>query len=99
LGPENSYVAFDQGFGADVSWVAAKVDQAPSTGEVSFGYGTDAMEWVEYDRTDFDEGSNNAYVIIRELDASIVVIAGTSKQAVGQVAEDVAYQLGMRASQ
>jgi hypothetical protein len=54
---------------------------------------------VEYDRTDFDEGSNNAYVIIRELDASIVVIAGTSKQAVGQVAEDVAYQLGMRANQ
>ena len=98
LGPENSYVAFDQGFGADVSWVAAKVDQAPATGEVSFGYGTDAVEWVEYDRTAFDEGSNNAYVIIRELDTSILVIAGTSKQAVAQVAEDVAYQLSMRAT-
>jgi hypothetical protein len=93
LGPENSYVSFDQGFGADASWVAGKVEQSPLTGEVLLGLEPDTVTWEEYDRTAFDAGANNAYVLSVELAESIIVIAGNNKRAVEQVAEDVSFQI------
>lgn len=93
LGPENSYVAFDQGFGAGASWVAAKVEQSPLTGEVFLGIKSNTVAWEEYDRTAFDAGANNAYVLSVKLPESIIVIAGNNKRAVEQVAEDVSLQI------
>jgi len=93
LGPENSYVSFDQGFGADASWVAGKVEQSPLTGEVLLGLEPDTTTWEEYDRTAFDAGANNAYVLSVVLAESIIVIAGNNKRAVEQVAEDVSFQI------
>jgi hypothetical protein len=93
LGPENSYVAFDQGFGADATWVAGKVEQSPSSGSVELGYGTNTLEWIEYDRSAADEGANNAYVLVLEQEEFILVVAGTSKRAVAQVTDDITFQL------
>ena len=93
LGPENSYVSFDQGFGADATWVAGKVEQSPSTGSVELGYGVTTLEWVEYDRTVADEGANNAYVLVLEQEGFVLVVAGTSKRAVGQITDDITFQL------
>ena len=93
LGPENSYVAFDQGFGADATWVAGKVEQSPSSGSVELGYGMNTLEWTEYDRTAADEGANNAYVLVLEQEEFILVVAGTSKRAVAQITDDITFQL------
>lgn len=93
LGPENSYVAFDQGFGADATWVAGKVEQSPSSGSVELGYGVNTLEWIEYDRTAADEGANNAYVLVLEQEGFILVVAGTSKRAVAQITDDITFQL------
>jgi hypothetical protein len=93
LGPENSYVAFDQGFGADATWVAGKVEQSPSSGSVELGYGTNTLEWIEYDRSAADEGANNAYVLVLEQEEFILVVAGTSKRAVAQITDDITFQL------
>lgn len=93
LGPENSYVAFDQGFGADATWVAGKVEQSPPSGSVELGYGTNTLEWIEYDRSAADEGANNAYVLVLEQEEFILVVAGTSKRAVAQITDDITFQL------
>jgi len=93
LGPENSYVSFDQGFGADASWIAKRTDSAPSTGEVDFGYNSDSVTWKEYDRTAFDAGSLNSYVVVLDNGDSIIAIAGTSKRAVSEIADDASFQL------
>ena len=93
LGPENSYVSFDQGFGADATWVAGKVEQSPSSGSVELGYGTQTLEWTEYDRTAADEGANNAYVLVLEQEGFILVVSGTSKRAVAQITDDITFQL------
>jgi hypothetical protein len=93
LGPENSYVSFDQGFGADIAWLAAQVDGAPVTGEVEFGYGVDTLTWQEYDRTESAPGANNAYALALEQEGFFLVVSGTSQQAVAEIVEDVTFQL------
>jgi|TARA_B110000503_G_scaffold69219_1_gene107975 hypothetical protein len=94
LGPESSYVFIDQGFEADASWVSLRTERSASTGEVTFGYGADStLSWEEYDRSEADPGANNAYVIVYEDSSSTIIIGGTSKRAVSEVADEVSYQL------
>lgn len=93
LGPEDSYVFVDQGFGATEEWLALRTERAPSTGEVDLGYSPEEITWVEYDRREFDPTGNNAYVVVVETPESIVVIGGTNAQGVTEVANDVSWRL------
>ena len=93
LGPEDTYVFVDQGFGANEAWVALRVEQSASTGEVLLGYGPNQVEWVEFDRRDVDPGGNNAYVVVLEHDDSIVVVGGTNAKGVNEVANEVSWRL------
>jgi len=93
LGPEDSYVFVDQGFDATVSWVALRVEQAASTGEVSLGYGPTPITWIEYDRREMDPEGNNAYVVVYDQGESIVVVGGTNAKGVTEVASDLSWQL------
>ncbi len=89
LGPEDSYVFVDQGFGANDAWVALRVEQSASTGEVLLGYPPNQVAWVEYDRREVDPGGNNAYVVVLDYDDSIVVVGGTNAKGVTEEASEV----------
>jgi hypothetical protein len=93
LGPEDSYVFVDQGFGANDAWVALRVEQSRSTGDVLLGYAPNQVQWTEYDRQDVDSGGLNAYVVVLEQEGSIVVVGGTNARGVTEVANEVSWQL------
>ena len=93
LGPEDSYVFVDQGFGANDAWVATRVEQSASTGKVLLGYAPNQVEWLEYDRRDMDPTGNNAYVVVFEYEDSIVVVGGTNAKGVIEVANEVSWRL------
>ena len=93
LGPEDSYVFVDQGFGANEAWVALRVEQSRSTGEVLLGYSPNQLPWVEYDRREVDPTGNNSYVVVFTHDESIIVVGGTNAQGVTEVANEVSWRL------
>jgi hypothetical protein len=94
LGPEQSYVFLDQGFGADERWLAARTERSESTGTVAFGYGPPTeLWWDEYDRRDQDPGGIRSYVVVFTTPESTIVIGGTDERGVREVANDVSYQL------
>ena len=93
LGPEDSYVFVDQGFGANDAWVALRVEQSASTGTVLLGWSPNQVEWSEYDRREFYPTGNNAYVLVLEYDDSIVVVGGTNAKGVSEVANEVSWRL------
>jgi len=94
VGPEQSYVFVDQGFGADASWVAKRTENHPLTDEVPLGYDRRSdMVWDEYDRQNVDLGGNRAYVLILGLEDSTIAVGGTNKQGVREVAMDISDQL------
>lgn len=92
LGPEQSYVFVDQGFGADASWVQQRLDNSRTTGVVTLGY-LEELSWEEYDRQAQDPGGNRAYLVVTEWDDSTLVVGGTSRQAVHEVASDISDQI------
>ncbi len=92
LGPEQSYVFVDQGFGADVSWVQQRLNNSRTTGVVTLGY-QEELSWDEYDRQAQDPGGNKAYLVVTEWADSILVVGGTSRQAVHEVASDISDQI------
>lgn len=93
LGPEDSYVFVDQGFAANDAWVAQRVEQSASTGDVLLGYPPNQIEWREYDRRESDPGANNAYVVVLDYDESIVVVGGNNAKGVVEVANEVSWRL------
>lgn len=97
LGPEDTYVFIDQGFGANEAWVADRVERAASTGEVLLGYAPNQVEWMEYDRRDVDPTGNNAYVVVISTEDSIVVVGGTNAKGVTEVANEVSWRLAEEA--
>ena len=93
LGPEDSYVFVDQGFGANDAWVALRVEQSRRTGDVLLGYAPNQVQWTEYDRQDVDSDGLNAYVVVLKQEGSIVVVGGTNARGVTEVANEVSWQL------
>lgn len=90
LGPEQSYVFVDQGFNADAQWVQQRLDNARTTGVVMLGFDTSQeLPWDEYDRQTIDPGGNRAYVVVTEWNDSVLVVGGTSRQAVHEVAATI----------
>lgn len=97
LGPEQTYVFVDQGFDADAAWVARRVEQSASTGEVTLGYGPpNEVVWEEYDRQSVDPGGNRAYLVVTTWNDSVVVVGGNNKRGVEEVASDISYQMTMK---
>ena len=93
LGPEDSYVFVDQGFGATDAWVSVRIEQSASTGDVLLGYPPNQVEWVEYDRRESDPTGNNAYVVVLEAEDSVIVVGGTNAKGVIEVANEVSWRL------
>lgn len=90
LSPDGAFVFLDQGFSADIRWVAERTRQARSTGTLTITTESgDALVWEEYDRRDTDPNGNYAYLLVTELDSSYVVLGGTSELAVLDVARAV----------
>jgi hypothetical protein len=94
LGPEQSYVFVDQGFGADSLWLSSRIERSNPTGTATFGYGPpNELVWEEYDRRDEDPTGNNAYVVVLEGETFTLVVGGTDERGVREVANDITFQL------
>lgn len=93
LGPEDSYVFMDQGFGADEAWLKLRVRNSSSTGLVTLGYSPNQTDWVEYDRRDTDRNGNHSYLLVFEARDNIVVVGGTNPRGVKEVATELSWQL------
>ena len=94
ISPESGFVFVDQGFGADSRWLGLRTRQALPTGERVF---EDAegieITWIEYDRREADPSGNYAYLLSYTSDQSTIVVGGTTKDAVLEVAGAVAKSL------
>jgi hypothetical protein len=94
LGPEQSYVFVDQGFGADSLWLSSRTEQSNSTGTVTFGYGApNELVWQEYDRRDQDPSGIRSYVVAITTEQSTIVVGGTDERGVREVANEISNQL------
>jgi hypothetical protein len=94
LGPEQSYVFVDQGFGADSLWLSSRTERSNPTGTASFGYGPpNELVWEEYDRRDQDPDGIRSYVVVFTTAESTIVVGGTDERGVREVANDISFQL------
>lgn len=94
LGPEQSYVFVDQGFGADSLWLSPRIERSNPTGTVTFGYGPpNELVWEEYDRREQDPDGIRSYVVVFTTAESTIVVGGTDERGVREVANDISFQL------
>lgn len=96
LGPDQSFVFLDQGFGATEQWLSEQTRQSPKTGTIEVAVVDTVVVFDEYDRQDTDPSGNHAYLLVHETPDAIIVIGGTTPEAVVLMAEAVAVELAKR---
>ena len=85
------FVFIDQGFGTDSSWLGLRTRQALPTNQVVLhGEGSQGILFREYDRRANDPEGNYAYLLVYTGDHTTIVIGGTNKDAVTEIAQAVA---------
>jgi len=82
LGPDQSFVFLDQGFGADAQWLSERTQKATQTGDIDLSVGDAVLTWVEYNRRDVDPLGNYSYLLVYETDEGTIVIGGNNAGAV-----------------
>lgn len=75
--PGSSFIALNQGIGANPTWLASVLERAESSGTESI----DGIDWVVYDQRDSRDIGNFAYVMSSEIAGSTVVLHGTADPA------------------
>jgi len=91
ISDQQGFVFIDQGFGTDSSWLGLRTRQATPTNEVTLGdEGAPGILFQEYDRRANDPQGNYAYLLVHTADQTTIVIGGTSKDAVTEIAQAVA---------
>ena len=74
LTPGEQYIGLDQGIGANPTWQAALLDNAPETGTVTI----EGVEWTVYDQRDAEDPGNFAYSLATTHGDSTVLLHGTA---------------------
>jgi hypothetical protein len=75
--PGAQFIALEQGFDANPTWVAAVLESAPKTGTTTI----DGLTWTVYDQREVSDAGNHAYSLSTELEGSTVVLHGTASDA------------------
>jgi len=75
--PGTQFIALEQGFDANPTWLAAALEDAPETGSTTI----DGLTWTIHDQRGTADAGNYAYSLSTELEESTVVLHGTASDA------------------
>lgn len=75
--PKDKFIAFNEAFDADETWVANELKDYPATGTKNI----DGQEWTVYDNRSYKEAGNVQYAMVTTLGRSTVVLYGTADDA------------------
>ena len=75
--PQDKFIAFNEAFDANETWVANELKDYPATGTKNI----DGQEWTVYDNRSYKEAGNVQYAMVTTLGRSTVVLYGTADDA------------------
>ena len=75
--PKDKFIAFNEAFDANATWVANELKDYPATGTKNI----DGQEWTVYDNRSYKEAGNVQYAMVTTLGRSTVVLYGTADDA------------------
>lgn len=75
--PSDKFIAFNEAFDANETWVANELKDYPTTGTVTI----DGQQWTVYDNRSMNDAGNVEYAMVTTLGRSTVVLYGTADDA------------------
>ncbi len=75
--PQDKFIAFNEAFDANETWVANELKDYPATGTKNI----DGQEWTIYDNRSYKDAGNVQYAMVTTLGRSTVVLFGTADDA------------------
>ncbi|MDH6256073.1 DUF4245 domain-containing protein [Aurantimicrobium minutum] len=77
ISPSDKFIAFNEAFDANETWVANELKDYPATGTVTI----DGQQWTVYDNRSMNDAGNVEYAMVTTLGRSTVVLYGTADDA------------------
>ena len=75
--PADKFIAFNEAFDADATWISNTLKDYPATGEITI----DGQVWTVYDNRSFKDAGNVQYALVTTAGRSTVVLFGTADNA------------------
>jgi len=75
--PQDKFIAFNEAFDADATWVSNTLNDYPATGEITI----DGQVWTVYDNRSFKDAGNMEYALVTTAGRSTVVLFGNADDA------------------
>lgn len=75
--PEDKFIAFNEAFDANETWVSNELKDYPATGTVTI----DGQQWTVYNNRSMNDAGNVEYAMVTTLGRSTVVLYGTADDA------------------
>lgn len=75
--PTDKFIAFNEAFDANNTWVSETLNEYPATGEITI----DGQVWTEYDNRSMNDAGNVEYALVTSSGRSTVVLFGNADNA------------------
>lgn len=75
--PEQKFIAFNEAFDANETWVSQTLNESAATGEIVI----DGQVWIEYDNRSLADAGNVEYALATTTGRTTVVLFGTASNA------------------
>ena len=75
--PADKFIAFNEAFDADATWISNTLKDYPATGEVTI----DGQKWTVYDNRSMKDAGNVQYALVTSSGRSTIVLFGTADDA------------------
>jgi hypothetical protein len=75
--PEQKFIAFNEAFDANETWVSQTLNETAATGEITI----DGQVWAQYDNRSRDDAGNVEYALATTSGRTTVVLFGTASNA------------------
>ena len=75
--PADKFIAFNEAFDADATWISNTLKDYPATGEITI----DGQVWTVYDNRSMKDAGNVQYALVTTSGRSTVVLFGTADNA------------------
>ena len=75
--PADKFIAFNEAFDADATWISNTLKDYPATGEVTI----DGQMWTVYDNRSMKDAGNVQYALVTSSGRSTIVLFGTADDA------------------
>ena len=75
--PADKFIAFNEAFDADATWVSNTLKDYPATGEITI----DGQKWTVYDNRSMKDAGNVQYALVTSSGRSTIVLFGTADNA------------------